>query len=33
MRLHGREFCLDLFKSFNSKKFFVIDQIFAVSKK
>ena len=33
MRLHGREFWLDLFKSYNRKKFFVIDQIFTVSKK
>ena len=33
MRLHGREFWLDLFKSYNRKKFFVIDQISTVSKK
>ena len=28
MRLNGREFWLDLFKSYNSKKIFVIDKIF-----
>ena len=33
MRLHGREYWLDLFKSYNKKKFFVSDQIFTVSKK
>ena len=33
MKLHGREFWLDLFKSYNHKNFFVIDQIFTVSKK